>query len=405
MICKLFIAGGCNKERCADIHDKSLYPCIKMFSVGTCESQQTCGFSHEPLRTEKDIEEFIRDNEGFLLDVYKSRRETALGYFFIKYLHKMRETNRQKFESLGVQLPHQMPPYIAPRLLASKPNYQHINSSYMSNSRVQKQPTPQNGFYQNVRGPPPNTNPALLSSLKNQVPHIDQRQQQNQMRPTQKGVANMKGQFMSHLQQNRQLHQSQYGQAQQQFMTQQQQQQQMGAGVHQNTNFLGHQGYPQQNVNLHGGQIQYGQQMQVASADKKQSLRSQLDHRGGYSAGKGNGLIENLRGQDQQINQNIQNNQNNQGDAGNQNFLLDQLDLKEKEKQGLKGEALLGLSGLAYSSGTSGNRGSRQRIQKIFDKLKVSRKNKTNKEEKVALNGLLKKMRGMVFEHTDAPDE
>ena len=134
MICKQFIKDKCHKEHCQYIHDKSLYPCMSLYGIGYCEKGPNCEFSHEPFLTERDIEEFIKDNEQFLIDIYKSRRETTLGYYFIKHLTKMKEINRSKFLKLRIQLPPQMPPYISPKLLLPKNNYQHINSSYLKNS-------------------------------------------------------------------------------------------------------------------------------------------------------------------------------------------------------------------------------------------------------------------------------
>lgn len=125
----------CAKEHCPDIHDKSLYPCSNLYGVGYCEKGMNCEFSHEPFITEKDIEEFIKDKESFLIDVFRARKETTLGYYFIKHLNKLKQQNRKRFEQLKIELPSHMPPYISPKLLLPKNNFQQINSSFYNQSR------------------------------------------------------------------------------------------------------------------------------------------------------------------------------------------------------------------------------------------------------------------------------
>lgn len=69
-------------------------------------------FSHEIFGTEKDLNIYIRDNEEFYIETYRTKGETKLGYYFIKYL---RENSRKDHEFLvknGLSLPKEMPPYI-----------------------------------------------------------------------------------------------------------------------------------------------------------------------------------------------------------------------------------------------------------------------------------------------------
>lgn len=117
MICKDFLKGNCAKEVCPLIHERSLYPCASLYGVGYCENMNNCPYSHEKFRTERDIEEFIRDNEQYLLDIYRTRKESILGYYFIKYLHNLRDRDRRRFDSLKIQLPVQMPSYVAPKMI------------------------------------------------------------------------------------------------------------------------------------------------------------------------------------------------------------------------------------------------------------------------------------------------
>ena len=117
MICKDYLKGECTKEVCPFIHERSLYPCVSLYTVGHCNNPNTCPFSHEKFKTERDIEEFIRDNEKYLIDIYRSRKETILGYYFIKYLHNLRDRDKKRFDSLQIQLPIQMPTYVAPKMI------------------------------------------------------------------------------------------------------------------------------------------------------------------------------------------------------------------------------------------------------------------------------------------------
>jgi len=93
-------------------------PCLSLYALGRCDAAPgMCPYSHEPFHDEAHIFEFIKHNEHVLTDVYKSHRETGLGYYFIKFLMMMRETKPKEFHALNVPLPMMLPPYIQPIML------------------------------------------------------------------------------------------------------------------------------------------------------------------------------------------------------------------------------------------------------------------------------------------------
>lgn len=420
MICKQFISqSGCTKERCPEIHDRSLYPCVSLFSIGVCENQSTCQFSHEPLRSEKDIDEFIRDNQDFLLSVFKTRRETALGYFFVKYLHKLRETNRAKFESLGVQLPIHMPPYISPRMLVSKNNYQQANPSYF-NQTAQRGGIPtqagQIGYYQNVRGPQPNPRIPVQQKhgLVNSLKKKGKRVVDNRSFSAQKFQRNGQSQIpvlhsYSSLAMNVQNPVAQQGGNMR--LRSQQLAQMNRAGYMQGIPALNQQGHPPQQHSQGYQNYVYGQQNQQqqrlrrhqSMSGNKQNAQNQQrmiydknfipKNQAGVPIGHQAALINSLRQPNGQL----------LTQMPNQNMLLTQLERQQIKQRGLAGDALMGLSDLEYNSSRGlGQRGSKNRIKKIFNKLKISRKRNSIKEQKGALNNLMEKMRNLVFDPKNA---
>jgi hypothetical protein len=62
------------------------------------------------------------------VDIYKSNRETALGYYFIKYLADMKNHRYDVFNEYKVKLPNQMPPYISPQHVMQKVGGNAVNT-------------------------------------------------------------------------------------------------------------------------------------------------------------------------------------------------------------------------------------------------------------------------------------
>ena len=91
MICKNFVRGRCADPSCPLVHDLSLYPCQAYFTLGACERLQSCPFFHDDFKSERDIVEFIRENEQALTEVYRTRKETPLGIHFLKYMQSARD--------------------------------------------------------------------------------------------------------------------------------------------------------------------------------------------------------------------------------------------------------------------------------------------------------------------------
>lgn len=357
MICKDFIRGGCNKDRCADIHDKALYPCPLMFGLGFCEKNNECEFSHEPLKSERDIEEFIIDHERFLIDIYKGRRETALGYYFIKYLHKLRETNRQRFDMLAIQLPHQMPPYISPRLLVPKNNFQHINAGFLAQQkRVQVHPQGPNIFHQGQQ---------QLYGLQNQ-----QNQQGdgfNLLNTLKKDGGAERMQYMG-----------KFGMAFQPGMSELSNPLKINPPQHKM--FMGQPSprgsylpglLPGPFINqqqIHHG-LQQGMQqerMMFGAQQHKQKIS----------------LIDDLKPSTKP--------------PGGQSFLLNQLELQDSTN-GMR--SVFGATEAA-NSGNKQKKPSRQKIAKIFGKLKINKKKNNMEEEQSMLSEKLVSMRKMIFRAT-----
>jgi hypothetical protein len=93
------LTGSCTKgDACAFSHDLSKYPCKFFWGPGTCLQGNNCRFSHNLPPDIQKINEFIKDNEDFLIDAYNKTQKTQLGQYLFDYLNnKQREENKESF--------------------------------------------------------------------------------------------------------------------------------------------------------------------------------------------------------------------------------------------------------------------------------------------------------------------
>jgi hypothetical protein len=104
------------------IQEPSSYPCLSFFINGACELGRKCKYSHSPFKSDKDIFEFIRENENLLRVHYKSKSETTFGKYFAIYLQSQKETKGKEAPSkpkdpFDQQIGYRPPKNITPRNL------------------------------------------------------------------------------------------------------------------------------------------------------------------------------------------------------------------------------------------------------------------------------------------------
>lgn len=213
-ICKAYLRGKCPyNESCQQQHDTKQYPCAYLFGVGICDNlSSNCKFSHEGFRNEHDINIFIKDNEEFLIDIYRTRKETKQGYYFIRYLKDKNERDTDFLFKNGISLPKEMPTYIPPQLLIqniqqlqneSHDNHESNNKDAIHNSaQGSKAPHPNFGF---VPNPQPTPGQQLLPTnkqLKTYQQQLQQQQQQMQQQMQQQNKQNQQHQQFLNQQQS-----------------------------------------------------------------------------------------------------------------------------------------------------------------------------------------------------------
>lgn len=144
VICRDYVKGNCNNPVCQFVHDISLYPCLRLYSLGFCDNRHHCQFNHQPFQDESDINHFISDNLQYLVDAYKSKKTTPLGYYFFKYLYGVRSNEPYNFAKLNVMIPKQLPPKLPPHLLI--PQDASSNTVRSQPSIAQQSSLPANSF-------------------------------------------------------------------------------------------------------------------------------------------------------------------------------------------------------------------------------------------------------------------
>ena len=150
VICRDYVKGNCNNPVCQFVHDIGLYPCLRLYSLGYCDNRHHCQFNHQPFQDESDINHFISDNLQYLVDAYRAKKSTPLGYYFFKYLHGVRSSEPYNFAKLNVMLPKQLPPKVPPHLLLPHEPAAGGHPRYQQNFNQHAAGTP--GFSNNYCG-------------------------------------------------------------------------------------------------------------------------------------------------------------------------------------------------------------------------------------------------------------
>ena len=92
-LCKFFLSGNCSKgEKCLYCHNLKEIPCKFYHGRGLCENYDKCPFSHERLN-ENQINEFIKENEDFLIETKKKYGKTNMDDFLDKFLKSKNSIN------------------------------------------------------------------------------------------------------------------------------------------------------------------------------------------------------------------------------------------------------------------------------------------------------------------------
>ena len=92
-LCKFFLSGNCSKgEKCLYCHNLKEIPCKFYHGRGLCENYDKCPFSHERLN-ESQINEFIKENEDFLIETKKKYGKTNMDDFLDKFLKNKNSIN------------------------------------------------------------------------------------------------------------------------------------------------------------------------------------------------------------------------------------------------------------------------------------------------------------------------
>ena len=92
-LCKFFLSGNCSKgEKCLYCHNLKEIPCKFYHGRGLCENYEKCPFSHERLN-ENEINEFIKENQDFLIETKKKFGKTNMDDFLDKFLKDKNSVN------------------------------------------------------------------------------------------------------------------------------------------------------------------------------------------------------------------------------------------------------------------------------------------------------------------------
>jgi hypothetical protein len=104
------------------IQEPSSYPCLSFFINGTCELGRKCKYSHSPFKSDKDIYEFIKENENLLRVAYKTKSDTPFGKYFSNYLQSQKDSKPKEISSkpkgpFDQQIGYRPPKNLTPRNL------------------------------------------------------------------------------------------------------------------------------------------------------------------------------------------------------------------------------------------------------------------------------------------------
>lgn len=73
-MCKFFLSGNCSRgASCFWNHNTNSYPCKFYHLDKCCKMGSECRFSHSMI-PEPEVEEFLRDNKEYLLEMYASKK-------------------------------------------------------------------------------------------------------------------------------------------------------------------------------------------------------------------------------------------------------------------------------------------------------------------------------------------
>jgi hypothetical protein len=61
-LCKFYLVNACQKSNCLFSHETFRFPCKYLFVSGKCNSMAGCKFSHQKLRSKKDLKIFVEEN-------------------------------------------------------------------------------------------------------------------------------------------------------------------------------------------------------------------------------------------------------------------------------------------------------------------------------------------------------
>ena len=80
------MANNCQRgpSNCQFSHQTKLFPCKWIHATGMCDKGENCRFSHNILN-ELEIQKFMKENEEFLEEKFKSSGATNLGIYYIRF--------------------------------------------------------------------------------------------------------------------------------------------------------------------------------------------------------------------------------------------------------------------------------------------------------------------------------
>ena len=81
VLCKHHLVGACHNPNCLYLHDTNKYPCKFLYISGKCDKGLDCTFSHERMKSQDQMKDFINNN----LEQIRIHRDKGILTPIIKY--------------------------------------------------------------------------------------------------------------------------------------------------------------------------------------------------------------------------------------------------------------------------------------------------------------------------------